>query len=105
MYDLAFLAALGVAAFLVAWVVNGLVGLLSGEKPRDTGSLVVDVFLRMMVVLELGWFGRILNYCGFTGRTRKLAFFLGLLCVFVFLLRGCHHGHAGHVYTYPVPPQ
>src|SRR5437867_9573992 len=30
------LAAFGVAAFLVAWIVNALVGLLSGERPRDT---------------------------------------------------------------------
>jgi len=32
-YDLAFIAAFGLAAFLVAWVVNSLVGMMSGENP------------------------------------------------------------------------
>src|SRR6266568_9192510 len=79
------LAAFAVAAFLVAWVVNGLVGLLSGERPRDTGSLWLDIFLRIFMVLELGVIGRVLNYCGFSGWPRKLVFFVGLLCVLLFL--------------------
>ena len=58
MYDLAFIAAFGLAAFLVAWVVNGLVGMMSGENPRDTGRLWVETFLRFFAVLELGSSGR-----------------------------------------------
>ena len=38
MDTLMMLGMFAVAAFLVAWVVNGLVHFLSGEKPRYTGS-------------------------------------------------------------------
>ena len=92
-YDLAFIAILGLAAFLIAWVVNGLVGLMSGENPRDTGRLGADVFLRLFAVLELGLIGRVLNYVGFTGWPRKFALFIGLLCVLLFLVRACHNTH------------
>ena len=105
MYNLAFLAAFAVAAFLVAWVVNGLVGLMSGERPRDTGSLWADVFLRIFMVLELGVIGRVLNYWGLSGLPRKFVFFIGLLCVLLFLVRGCHDSHSDHVYTYPAQGQ
>jgi hypothetical protein len=91
-----------VAAFLVAWIVNGLVGLLSGERPRDTGSLWLDVFLRLFAVLELGVIGRILSYIGLDGLPRKLVLFVGLLCVLLFLARSCHHEHTEQIYTYPV---
>jgi len=104
-YDLALLAAFAVAAFLVAWVVNGLVGLLSGERPRDTGSLWLDIFLRIFMVLELGVIGRVLNYCGFSGWPRKLVFFVGLLCVLLFLARACHDSHPDHTYTFPAQSQ
>ncbi len=93
MYDLAFIAALGLAAFLVAWIVNGLVGMMSGENPRDTGRLGVEVFLRLFAVLELGVIGRVLNYLGLTGWPRKLVLFVGLLCVLAFLVRACHSAH------------
>jgi len=101
-FNLAFLAAVLIAAFLVAWVVNGLVGLLSGEKPRDTASLWLDVFLRMVAVLELGVIGRVLNYCGLTGWPRKLILFLGLFCVLLFLARACHYSQAEQIKMYPV---
>ncbi len=87
------LAVFGVAAFLMAWVVNGIIGLLSGEKPRDTGRLWVDIFLRLFAILELGFIGRILNYVGLAGLPRKVVLFIGLLCVLLFLLRACHHDH------------
>ena len=103
MSDLAFIAGLGLAAFLVAWIVNGLVGMMSGENPRDTGRLGVEVFLRLFTILELGFIGRALNYLGLTGWLRKLVLFIGLLCVLVFLVRACssvhtHHTHFEHVY-------
>ena len=96
------IAMFAVAAFLVAWVVNGLVGLLSGEWPGDTGRLWLDTFLGMFGILELGWIGRILNYVGLRGLPRKLVLFVGLLCLLLFLARGCHHDETGHVYPYPV---
>ena len=97
-----FLAIVAVVAFLVAWVVNGLVGLLSGERPQDTGRLWLDVFMRMFAVLELGVIGRILNYVGLDGLPRKIVFFVGLLCLLLFLVGACHHEDAGQTYTYPV---
>jgi len=80
MYNLAFFSAFAVAALLVAWVVNGLVGLMSGERPRDTGRLWADVFLRIFMILELGVIERVLNYLGVSGGPRKLVFFIGLFC-------------------------
>ena len=100
MFNFAFLAALAVAAFLVAWIVNGLVGLLSGERPRDTASLWADIFSRLFMVLELGVIGRVLNYCGLSGRPRKFVFFVGLLCVLLFLMRACRDTHSDHTHTY-----
>jgi hypothetical protein len=100
MFDLACLAAFAVAAFLVAWIVNGLVGVLSGEKPRDTASLWGDIFSRLFMVLELGAIGRVLNYCGISGRPRKFVFFVGLLCVLLFLMRARRHTHSDHTHTY-----
>ena len=94
MSDLEFIAALGLAAFLVAWVVNGLVGMMSGENPRDTGRLGGEIFLRLFAVLELGVIGRVLNYLGLTGWLRKFVVFVGLLCVLVFLVRACHDSHS-----------
>ena len=93
MDSLVLLAAFGVAAFLVAWVANGLVGMSSGEKPRDTGWLWLDVFSRFLAILELGFIGRILSYVGFHGLTRKVVLFIGLLCVCLFLVRTCRHSH------------
>ena len=84
------LAAFGVAAFLVAWIVNSLVGLLSGERPRDTGSLWFDIFFRFFVILELGFIGRLLSYLGLTGWPRKAIIFIGMVCVLLFLVRACH---------------
>src|SRR5262249_42892530 len=96
MYDLAFLAAFLLASFLVAWIVNGLMGLLMGKRPQDTASLWADVFMRLFMVLELGLIGRVLSYCGLSGGPRKLVFFLGLLCVLLFLMRACHNSHSSH---------
>jgi len=92
-YDLLFIAAFGLAAFLVAWVVNGLVGMMSGENPGDTGRLGAEIFLRLFAVLELEVIGRVLNYLGLTGWPRKLVLFVGLLCVLIFLVRACHDAH------------
>ena len=92
-----------VGAFLVAWTTNGLVGLLSGERPRDTGRLWLDIFLRFFAILELGFIGRLLGYVGLQGGARKLVLFIGLLCVFIFLLKAGRHAPTDdHTYTYPV---
>ncbi len=91
MYDLTSIAAFVVAAFLVAWLVNGLVGVMSGENPRDTGRLGAETFLRLFAVFELGAIGRMLNYLGLTGWPRKLVLFAGLLCLLAFLVRSCHN--------------
>ena len=88
------LAAFGVAALLVAWVVNALVGLLSGDRPRDTGSLWFDIFFRFFAILELGLVGRALSYLGLTGWPRKAMVFVGMLCILLLLVRACHDAHS-----------
>jgi hypothetical protein len=105
MTNLVFIATIAVLAFLVAWVVNGLVGLLSGERPRDTGSLWLDAFLRMFAVLELGIIGRILNYIGLDGLPRKLVLFVGLLCLLLFFIGACDHQDSEQTYAYPAQSQ
>ena len=92
--DLAFVAAIGLGAFLVAWIVNALVGIMSGENPRDTGRLGFEIFLRLFAVLELGIVGRVLNYLGLSGWSRKLTLSVGLLCVLAFLFKACQHTQA-----------
>jgi hypothetical protein len=105
MTTLGMLVMFGIASFLVAWLANGLVGLLMGERPRDTGSLWLDTFLRILLLLELGWIGRILTYAGFSGSSRKLLLFLGLLCVVLFLAKDCRHEHNSNVRSFPVQSQ
>ncbi len=105
MSTLILLTIFAVAAFLVAWVVKGLVALLSGEPPGDTGRLWLDVFLRIFAGLELGWIGRILNYAGLRGLPRKIVLFAGLLCLLFFLVRACQHDHQDdrpYIRSYPV---
>ena len=48
-------------ALLIAWGVNALVGLMSGENPRDTGRQFSDIFFRILGMMRLGWMGRVLN--------------------------------------------
>ena len=102
MHSLILLAMFAVGAFLIAWVVNGFIGLLSGERPGDTGRLWLDIFLRLFAVLELGFIGRILNYAGLDGLPRKVVLFAGLLCLLLFLVSSCHHEHTDKTCTYPV---
>ena len=90
MHQLVIIAAFALAAFLIAWLVNALVEMMSGENPRDTGGLGTEVFLRLFAILELGVVGRLLSYLGFTGWPRKLMLFIGILCVLLFLVRIGH---------------
>jgi len=87
MSNLYLICAFAIAAFLIAWIVNGLVGLMSGEKPEDLGSVWADVFLRLFTILELGAIGRFLQYCGISSRMRRLVFFVGWLCLLMFFVR------------------
>ncbi len=103
MFDLILIAMFAVGAFLAAWVVNGLVGLMMGERPRDTGSLWLDIFLRLFAILELGWIGRMLSYFGLDGVPRKVVLFIGLLCLLLFLVRACSHEHTQQNYR-TLPP-
>jgi hypothetical protein len=104
MFSVIMLATIAVAAFLVAWVANGLVGLLMGEKPRDTGSLWFNVFFRLFAVLELGFIGRILNYIGLDGLPRKIVLFVGMACVLLFLVKDCHPQRTEKIDSFPYHP-
>jgi hypothetical protein len=86
------IAIFAVVAFVVAWVVNSLIGLFSGERPGDTGSLWLDIFLRFFAILELGFIGRMLGYVGLNGRWRKWVLLIGLACLILFLISVFRHG-------------
>jgi hypothetical protein len=91
------------AALLVAWIANGLVGLLMGEKPGDTGSIWLDVFLRFFAILELGFVGRLLGYVGLNGWPRRIVLLIGLFSLLWFLFRPHHHPRPPeNIRSYPV---
>jgi len=90
MWSLGFILLLALAAWFVACFVNALVGMLSGEKPQDTGRLWLDVFLRLFVVGQLSFAGRMLNYVGIDGWPRRLLYIAGVICILVFLYYTFH---------------
>ena len=49
-------------ALIAAWVVNFLVGLLSGEHPGDTRRVWWEILFRSLAVGDLALIDRILNY-------------------------------------------
>src|SRR3954468_19265961 len=103
MISFVMLATFALAAFLIAWIVNALVGLMMGERPQDTGSLWFDIFFRFFAVLELGLIGRVLSSLGITGWSRKAVLFIGAICVLLFLIRAgsdSSHCRYSHTYTY-----
>lgn len=55
-----------------AFVVYLLVGVLSGERPKDTGRLWGDMFFRALAVMRLGTIGHILNHAGSTGWPQRI---------------------------------
>jgi hypothetical protein len=89
------------AALLVAWIANGLVGLLMGEKPGDTGSIWLDVFLKLFAILELGFIGRMLGYVGLNGWPRRIVLMIGTLCLLWFLLKPHHRSQSDNFRPYP----
>ena len=103
MFKLALVGVFAILAFLIAWIVNGIIGILSGERPQDTGSLWIDVFCKLLAVFELGFLGRLLNNFGFQGIPRKLILLLGLLCLLAILLRTIKPDprDSGFRHTYP----
>jgi hypothetical protein len=86
-----FLSTLVLAALLIAWLVNTLIEMLSGEKPQSTVSLWGEIVSRLLIVSEFGLIGRILNHVGLTGLPRKAVLFVGLLCILLFFLKSNHH--------------
>ncbi|HXI50510.1 MAG TPA: hypothetical protein VNH84_03380 [Candidatus Saccharimonadales bacterium] len=49
-------------AFAAAWTVNALIGVMSGEHPKDTGRQFVDTLLRLFGIAELGVVGFVLDH-------------------------------------------
>lgn len=105
MDDLVLVAMFGLAALVIAWVVNGMVGWLSGERPKDTGRLWADIFLRFFTILELGWIGRLLTRMGLNGWPGKFVAIVGMICVLLFLLRSCEREEPSYRREYNTPVQ
>jgi len=84
-------ALLCLAALVVAWVVNTLVNILSGEKRRDTGSLWSEIVLRLFAVKEFGIFARLLNYTASHGWPIKVLYAMGVIGIVALLIRGCRN--------------
>jgi hypothetical protein len=88
MSSLGFFLLVCLVALFVAWLVNALVGVLSGEKPGDTGRLWLDVVLRIFALGRLSFVGRMLNYSGGVW-PRRILYAVGALAIVIFLIRGC----------------
>jgi hypothetical protein len=83
------IALIGLAALFVAWIANTLVGLLSGERPRDTGRLWSNIVLRIFTIKEFGVVGRILNYVASEGWPLRVLYGLGAIGILALLIRSC----------------
>ena len=68
-------------SFCAAWLVNALVGLMSGEKPGDTGRLWIDMFFRGLGTGLLGVFGRALNTFPTSGWARLALYVAGAIAL------------------------
>jgi len=86
MSDFGLLLLFGGIALIGAWFVNFMVGLLSGEHPRDTERVWWDILLRMFALGELGVLGRILNYINASWARRILAV-VGFIALVVFIVQ------------------
>lgn len=82
-----------VFALLAAWLVNTLVGIMSGEHPKDTGRVWSDMMMRMFAAMEFGLVGRILGYLATTGWPLRVLYGLGAIGIVAFFIRGCHESH------------
>ena len=80
--------AAGLALF-IAWLVNALVGWMSGEHPGDTGRQAGDVFFRILGVVRLGMIGRLLDRVGWPPWVRWIIYFAGGVFILSALLRTC----------------
>ena len=89
MFSLLMIALVAGFALLAAWIVNTLVGIMSGEKPGDTGRVWADLFLRIFGVGRLGVTGRILNYLGSDGWPRRVLYVAGTISILALLLESC----------------
>jgi|SRR4051812_19518660 hypothetical protein len=88
-------------ALAVAWAVNTLVSILSGDRRLDIRGLWAEIISRLFLVAELGAMGRALNYFGLTGWSRKVVIILGFLCLLLFFCRSClHPSNASPTYTF-----
>ena len=90
MDTLVFLLIVAVVAFLVAWVVNLVVGWISGEHPGDTGRQAVDVFFGIFGGMRLGLLARLLDRSTFPW-VRWIIYFAGAWFIVAMILRGCSH--------------
>ena len=89
MMDLGIFLLFCLAALLVAWVVNAIVNVLSGEKRNDTGSLWIDIVLRIFAARDFGITARILNYLARQGWPLKLLYAMGAIALVAFFVHGC----------------
>ena len=80
-------------ALLAAWLVNTLIGIMSGEHPKDTGRVWSDIIMRIFGALEFGLVGRILGYLATTGWPLRVLYGLGAVGILAFFIRGCHEPH------------
>ena len=86
---LLFIALVAGFALLGAWIVNAVVGMMSGEKPGDTGRQWADMFFRILGVGRIGVLGRILSYAGTEGWPRRILWAAGVISLLALLAWSC----------------
>ena len=81
MSTLVMILTIALAAVVVAWVVNSIVAMMSGDRPDEMTGEAGDIFLRVLAVLELGFLGRLLDQATGTPWVRRLLYCGALIFV------------------------
>ena len=78
-----------IAALIITHVVKWLIGWMSGEESGDTLREWADTFLSFFPVIELDWFGQLLNKIGLDSFPKRIGTIIALICLVMFIISGC----------------
>ncbi|MBL9168946.1 MAG: hypothetical protein JNN07_14495 [Verrucomicrobiales bacterium] len=74
MSTLVMVGIIAVISVIVAWGVNSLIGLMSGDRPDDVAGDATDIFSRIIIGLEFGLIARLLDEVTGTPWVRRIVY-------------------------------
>ena len=81
MITITFVVVAALLSVLVAWLVNLVVGWMSGEHPKDTPHQSVDVFLQLFHDSYLGFVGTLFDWSRCPTWLRLVFYLIAGVCV------------------------